>query len=108
MLITIFRKKEVTILMNRAIVMKPKDNVATVVEQVEAGSDVCFEINDEPIVLKITGVIPSGHKFAIKDIAIGQQVIKYGERIGVTTKSIAAGEHVHVHNVESCRGRGDK
>lgn len=49
-----------------------------------------------------------GHKFAIKDIKKGEHVIKYSESIGTATKDISIGEHVHVHNVESDRGRGDK
>jgi altronate dehydratase small subunit len=32
---------------------------------------------------------------------------KYGQMIGRASAAIAAGEHVHVHNVEGVRGRGD-
>jgi altronate dehydratase small subunit len=35
-------------------------------------------------------------------------VIKYGETIGLATSDISPGEHVHVHNVEGQRGRGDR
>jgi altronate dehydratase small subunit len=38
----------------------------------------------------------------------GDSIIKYGEVIGVATREIAPGQHVHVHNLESRRGRGDK
>jgi altronate dehydratase small subunit len=38
----------------------------------------------------------------------GVEVIKYGKVIGETTAEIQTGEHVHVHNVDSKRGRGDK
>lgn len=44
--------------------------------------------------------IPRGHKVALKDIAKGAQVHKYGQSIGVATFDIPAGEHVHVHNLE--------
>lgn len=44
---------------------------------------------------------------AIKDIPKGGEIIKYGEIIGRATANIEPGEHVHVHNVESLRGRGD-
>jgi altronate dehydratase small subunit len=37
----------------------------------------------------------------------GDDVIKYGEVVGRTTATINIGDHVHVHNVESLRGRGD-
>jgi altronate dehydratase len=46
-----------------------------------------------------------GHKFALQDIEKGADVVKYGEPIGQTTARIARGEHVHVHNVVSHRGR---
>lgn len=94
--------------MNRAIVMKGKDNVATLLEPVEANGSVSFTVGDSQTTLKVKGYIPNGHKLAIKDIAAGGQVIKYGEVIGIATQNISVGEHVHVHNVESCRGRGDK
>ncbi len=40
-----------------------------------------------------------GHKYAVRPIACGENVIKYGMPIGHATADIAAGEHVHVHNV---------
>lgn len=47
--------------------------------------------------------IPLGHKFALTDLAEGDEVIEYGLRVAVATKSIRKGEHVHVHNVRSAR-----
>ena len=40
-----------------------------------------------------------GHKYAIKPIAKGENVIKYGMPIGHATADIAIGEHVHTHNL---------
>ncbi|VFS54652.1 Uncharacterised protein [Leminorella grimontii] len=40
-------------------------------------------------------------------MALHDEVYKYGESIGRATQAIELGEHVHVHNVESERGRGD-
>lgn len=57
--------------------------------------------------LTVRSAIPFGHKLALLPIGRGQAVIKYGEVIGLATQDIAPGEHVHVHNVESQRGRGD-
>jgi altronate dehydratase small subunit len=57
--------------------------------------------------LTVRSPIPFGHKLALVPISRGQPVIKYGEVIGLATQDIAPGEHVHVHNVESQRGRGD-
>ncbi len=45
--------------------------------------------------------IPAGHKFALREIAAGDYVIKYGEIIGRATQDIRAGEWVHTHNVKS-------
>lgn len=43
--------------------------------------------------------IPAGHKIARRDIAAGEPVLKYGQVIGVASQAIAAGSHVHTHNV---------
>jgi len=42
--------------------------------------------------------IPTGHKVALRDIAPGAKVVKYGQTIAVATAAIPAGAHVHVHN----------
>ena len=52
--------------------------------------------------------IPIYHKIAIRPIAKGEKIYKYGQPIGVASADIARGEHVHVHNLESDRGRGDR
>lgn len=52
--------------------------------------------------------IPYGHKVAVKDINKGDLILKYGEEIGAATAQIKTGEHVHVHNMDSQRSRGDK
>ncbi|MCX7779527.1 MAG: UxaA family hydrolase [Negativicutes bacterium] len=93
---------------NQAIIMKDGDNVATAVTHIEAGSTVSLAGEGSAICLKISETILFGHKFAIVAIPQGRPVVKYGEIIGAATRDIAAGEHVHVHNVESIRGRGDK
>ena len=42
---------------------------------------------------------PAGHKVALADVPTGGQVRKYGQVIGVATRPIQAGEHVHTHNL---------
>lgn len=42
-----------------------------------------------------------GHKYALRTIARGENVIKYGSPIGHATEEIASGEHVHTHNVKT-------
>jgi altronate dehydratase small subunit len=88
--------------------MKPVDNVATVVEKTAPGSEVALEVSGRQTIILVTDLIPFAHKFALTDIRQGQNIIKYGEVIGIATADIKAGQHVHVHNLESCRGRGDK
>lgn len=95
----------------KAIVMKAADNVATVVEAVEAGTAVTAvtaQAGDAAVTVAVTEPIPFGHKFALRAIKKGEAIKKYGETIGLATRDIAPGQHVHVHNLESCRGRGDK
>jgi len=57
---------------------------------------------------KMTGVtakqdIPIGHKVALRDMAVGDTVIKYGIDMGKVVKPISAGEHAHVHNIKTKR-----
>lgn len=88
-------------MVKEAIVMDPGDNVATVVEDVEAGTSVPIFIKGEKKEMEVKQKIPFGHKFAISKISKGDRVVKYAEVIGIATQPIEEGEHVHVHNVES-------
>jgi altronate hydrolase len=47
--------------------------------------------------------IPASHKIALKDISAGEEIIKYGETVAVSTRNIKKGEWVHTHNLESQR-----
>lgn len=42
--------------------------------------------------------IPAGHKFALRDHAVGDAIVKYGQVMGQATVQIRAGEHVHTQN----------
>lgn len=92
----------------KAIFIDKKDNVATALCQLEKGNSVEVGIDDHTFTTVLLQDIPFGHKYAIKDIEQGGAVMKYGEAIGLATKQIRQGEHVHIHNVESQKGRGDK
>ncbi len=48
--------------------------------------------------------IPQGHKFALKPIKSGEDVIKYGFRIGHAKEDIEKGQWVHVHNIKTALG----
>jgi altronate dehydratase len=47
--------------------------------------------------------IPASHKVALRDISAGEEIIKYGQTVAVSTRHIRKGEWVHTHNVESKR-----
>jgi altronate dehydratase len=86
-----------------ALVISDRDNVATALEPLDPGRP--LELGGRTIVVR--ELIPSGHKVALVDLAVGQEVIKYGSAIGLATAAIARGTHVHTHNLSSSRGRGD-
>ena len=85
----------------KVIVINEKDNVATALEPLNAGTKVPVKIQDRVEKIKLLSNIPMGHKFALRDMEEGGAVIKYGEPIGRTATKITRGEHVHIHNVVS-------
>ena len=90
-----------------AIAIKRQDNVATAIRDIEQGRNAIVGIEEETLSVQVSGAIPFGHKLALEEIPSGEEVLKYGTVIGRATRDITAGEHVHVHNVASTRGRGD-
>lgn len=94
--------------MIETVVIDARDNVATAVADLTAGKEATTRFVDEIVKLAPACDIPLGHKFALTDIEAGAPIIKYGYTIGIAKEPIAKGQHVHVHNVESLRGRGDK
>jgi altronate dehydratase small subunit len=90
----------------RALWINPKDNVATALDFLPTGKRVLLlDENGEGTTLTVVGDIPLGHKIALKRIEKGTYVFKYGEKIGVATEEIGMGTHVHIHNVDSLRGK---
>ena len=55
----------------------------------------------------VRGLVPPGHKLAVRDIAAGQPVRRYNQIIGFASRPIAAGEHVHTHNLDVGPNGGD-
>lgn len=86
-----------------ALVITPRDNVATALEPLDAGR--VLDIGGQRIT--IAQPTPRGHKIALCFIRAGEAVLKYGSTIGTATADIPPGAHVHTHNVASGRGRGD-
>ena len=91
----------------RLWVINPGDNVATVI-----GSDIGAPGEVEIVggatgTIRVTQQVPYGHKVALVDLPAGAEVTKYGAVIGSVAAAAAAGQHVHTHNLQSRRGRGD-
>ena len=91
----------------KAVILNPRDNVATSLDDLKAGENFKFEIDGEVRAVRLTSDIPFGHKFSLFRIECSSAIIKYGEVIGTATAAIEPGDYVHVHNVLSIRGRGD-
>src|SRR4051794_28154775 len=71
------------------------DNVGIAMQPLAAGDVVSFGGTS----LKVRTAVPARHKIALVDIDAGETVRKLGHTIGIATIGIAAGEHVHVHNL---------
>ncbi len=83
-----------------------KDTVAVVVvEGVKAGAAMTGWIMDEDRMVDVVARsdIPIGHKVALKDMAVGDTVWKYGIDMGKVVAPIEAGQHAHVHNIKTKR-----
>ncbi len=91
----------------KIMILNEKDNVAVALEALEAG-DLLAVPSPRSGEMPLKDAIPIGHKVALDEMEPGQAVRKYGEVIGLATRPICPGEHVHDHNVESQRGRGDR
>ena len=82
------------------------DTVAVVVvEGVSAGTAMTGWVmdDDRTIALEARQDIPIGHKVALKDMAPGDTVVKYGIDMGKVVAPIKTGEHAHVHNIKTKR-----
>jgi len=91
-----------------AIRMHADDHVATALRDLKAGETMSFTFAGERFQVVMAEDVPFGHKVALVDIPEGTHVKKYGETIGRATTAIGVGRHVHVHNIEGIRGRGDQ
>lgn len=94
--------EKLTKLHDKAIIAHPKDNVATARLEIESGVVLSRDGGNNLVVRE---KIPFGHKLALEPVARGEPVFKYGQRIGVAIRDIAAGELVHIHNLSGERGR---
>lgn len=93
--------------MPRAIVLNSGDNVATLIDAGAEG-EACTLQGEASGQVVLRQAVPFGHKICIRDAAAGAQIFKYGQVIGCAAKPMAVGDHAHIHNIESARGRGDR
>ena len=79
--------------------LHPADDVLIARQQLLGGSSV------EGILVR--GLIPPGHKIACHDMAAGDPVRRYNQIIGFASQAIAAGEHIHTHNLDMGANKGN-
>lgn len=89
----------------QAIVIDPTDNVAVAVVDLAAGDACSVRVGDDRVTVRIQEPIPFGHKFALRRIVKGENVLKYGEVIGEAIADVEPGSWVHVHNLVSRRAK---
>ncbi len=77
----------------RSIIINSADNVAVALCDLKKGQ------TEQGVTLAED--ITKGHKFALRDIKRGENIIKYGTPIAHATEDISAGRHVHTHNVKT-------
>ena len=88
------------------VVHEDGDSVGTVVvEGVKKGDQLSGWVMEQDMTLSLATCsdIPIGHKVALQNLKTDDTVIKYGVDIGRVVAPIAAGEHLHVHNVKTKR-----
>ena len=79
--------------MSRYIKIAERDNVAVALEPLKKGEEILGAVLNEDV--------PAGHKFALRDIAENEDVVKYAFPIGHATRAIMKGDWVHTHNVKT-------
>lgn len=90
--------------MTNALKINKKDNVVVAVEKIKLGGEASYDDLEGKIVkIKTLDDIPAYHKIATSEIKKGDYIIKYGEHIGIASKDIKKGSHVHLQNVADNR-----
>ena len=79
------------------LLLDGRDDVAVALRDLEAGERLAAGGGE----VDVRQPVPSGHKLALRDLAAGEPVRKFGWPIGAAAARIAAGEHVHTHNLRT-------
>jgi hypothetical protein len=80
-----------------ALVLSQRDHVGVVLDDVAKGGTVEFRAPDGTTY----GSLAARHKIARSVVQRGEKLLRYGQPIGIVTATVAAGDHVHVHNLTS-------
>lgn len=83
-----------------ALVLHPQDDVAVALADLHRGDVVTTSDNQT---IELRDDVPFGHKMAVRDIADGARVAKYGHGIGRATQAIRKGQWVHTHNLATTK-----
>lgn len=83
--------------MKKALKFDERDNVVIALEATIQGDEI--SVNGASSGVTAADSVPQGHKIALRNIAKGETIYKYGHPIGLAAEDISAGSYVHVHNV---------
>lgn len=89
----------------KAVVLAPHDNVGIALTDLHAGLELELNCGAHSFQVELAEPIPYQHKFSVRAIGLGEEIIKDGVFIGVATNEIRAGRHVHVHNMTGTRSK---
>jgi altronate hydrolase len=88
----------------QALRLHKRDDVVIAIAALAQGAT--LQTDAGPVVVERD--IVAGHKVAIRSVAVGDPVRRYGQIIGEATSAIRPGDHVHVHNLKQPNGKGDR
>lgn len=83
-----------------AVHLHSQDNVAIAKTELQVGATLA--LGSDPQVqtyVVLRHAVPAGHKVALQHVAVGEPVFRYGQVIGLASREILPGEHVHTHNL---------
>lgn len=91
--------------MHQFLVHKRGDHVGVATVDIEAGASVVGVYMDDntTIEIKANSEIPLGHKIALVNHRQNEDVIEYGQVIGMTSELWSIGDYVHTHNIRTKR-----
>ena len=94
------KEQENEAIMQDIVKINQNDNVAVALRPLNKGE----VLQTAETAVTLMEDIPQGHKFALREIKSGEEVVKYGFRIGFAKEDIQPGQWVHVHNVKTALG----